>query len=146
MVQCCNNFSCYINIFWIYPRSEYGEGNNEITSGVITSSELVSTLPDKSWSKSEIIDYARKVARSKMINEELFITIMLRESGANPLAVGDFDKPRKNCRSRGLFQINSCYWSEITDECAFSPRCNINWAADRFREGRIELFTSWILN
>ena len=104
-----------------------------------------------------MIELARKVARQKKIDENLFITILCRESrttktveecitsknGANPLAVGALNKPHQGCRSRGLFQINSCYWPEIKDICAFDPSCNINWAADRFREGRVELFTSW---
>ena len=68
---------------------------------------------------------------------------MLRESGGNPLAIGDIDNPYKGCKSRGLFQINDCFWPEVSDGCAFDAKCNMNWAADRFREGRVELFNTW---
>ena len=129
--------SSRIIIFWNNPRPEYIKPHTDYVSV-----GLVEVLP-KELTRDEIIEYARKVAREKQISEELFITILLRESGANPKAIGDIDRPWRGCRSRGLFQVNSCYWPEVTDECAFSPSCNINWASDRFREGRVELFTSW---
>ena len=65
------------------------------------------------------------------------------ENGADSQAIGDIDIPRLNCRSRGLFQINSCYWPEVSDKCAFDPECNIQWAANKFKEGRLEIWTSW---
>ena len=75
----------------------------------------------------------------------MFIRIMLQESGGNPLAVGDVDRPVKGCRSRGLFQIHNCSWPDVSDECAFDVQCSINWAADRFKEGRIEIWTTWLV-
>ena len=136
---CC---SASFSIFWLHPGSERIESDVRITSTAQSSAKPGSTEIYK-YGNHEIIELARKVARQKRIDENLFIKIMLRESGANPYAVGDINNPRKGCRSRGLFQINSCYWPEIDDKCAFDPRCNINWAADRFREGRVELFTSF---
>src|SRR3990167_3915190 len=101
-------------------------------------SEGLIVLKEKEvMSREDIIVNARNVARRKGISEELFIRILLDESGASSTIIGKIkDKPRKGCRDRGVWQINSCWWPEITDEQAFDPLWSTKWAGERFKEGR----------
>ena len=64
--------------------------------------------------------------------------VALAESGCDPKAKST-NPPTKDCprgsTDRGAFQINSCYHSEVTDECAYDLECNAGsayqiWAED----------------
>ena len=60
--------------------------------------------------------------------------IALAESSGDPLAVGVNKKPRS--KDRGLFQINDRWHPEVTDRCAFDPRCNAEAALEISNGGR----------
>lgn len=62
------------------------------------------------------------------------------ESNFNPNAVGD------GGNSRGLVQIHRPSWPDISDEEAFDPDFAIRFMAERFSEGREELWTCYRLN
>lgn len=109
-------------------------------------------IPQEALTKHEVIKLAKKVARERGISEELFIKVMMRESNASTTIKGDMDIICRNINSpyygkpveaRGLFQITQCYFWTVPDSCAYDALCSINWAADRFKEGKIELFNSW---
>jgi hypothetical protein len=102
--------------------------------------------------KSEIIDRARQVAHEYQISEELFINILLKESGASSTVRGDMKiickqgvNKGKPVEARGLFQITKCHHPDITDEQAFDIEFSLAWAARQFQRGRVDLWTSWRL-
>jgi hypothetical protein len=55
------------------------------------------------------------------------VAVGLAESYCRKHAVG-YNPPTGGCphgsEDRGLWQINSCYHSEVKDRCAFDPHCN----------------------
>ncbi|MBV9381250.1 MAG: ricin-type beta-trefoil lectin domain protein [Streptosporangiaceae bacterium] len=51
--------------------------------------------------------------------------VAMAESGCNPSAV--YTNPN-GCRDRGLWQIDDCYWPQVSDGCAFNAQCNGNAA------------------
>jgi hypothetical protein len=59
------------------------------------------------------------------------VAIGLAESSCNPSAQGD-NGPTSGCGSgsvdRGLWQINNCYHSEVSDSCAYQVQCNADAA------------------
>lgn len=57
------------------------------------------------------------------------------ESGLDPLIRGD------SGLSRGLFQINSYYWPDVSDECAFNVECSTLWTMEKINEGKQGLWT-----
>lgn len=67
-------------------------------------------------------------------------TVIKCESNFNPNAVGD------SGYSRGLVQIHSRYWPEITDEMAFDPEFAITFLAEKLSEGKGRLWTCYRLS
>lgn len=72
--------------------------------------------------------------------------VALAESGGDPAAVGDIDKPTKGCRSYGLWQINSCPGRDKTgvraDTAALlTPQGNARAMAAISNKGAT--FTAW---
>ncbi|MCY1059118.1 hypothetical protein [Nannocystis sp. SCPEA4] len=55
------------------------------------------------------------------------VAIGMAESGCKPDATGT-NPASGSCphgsRDRGLWQINSCWHPEVSDECAYDPNCN----------------------
>ena len=77
-------------------------------------------------------------AREMGVSELIALEIADKESRFNPLAVGDkhliCKKTGKRIRSRGIWQINSCAWPEVTDEIAFSVEKSTAWAMPKIKE------------
>ena len=121
-------------ILWVWPLK-----TPNIEVGILNP---VSSPKHVLVTKNEIISYARDVAQEKGISEELFIKVLLRESGASSSVIGDWDIPYKGEYSRGCFQINTYYWPDITNEQAFDCEWSIHWAAEQFKKGRVDIFTS----
>ncbi len=82
--------------------------------------------------------------------------ISMGESTCNPTASSS-NPPTEGCpdgsRDRGIFQINSCYHSEVSDACAFQLQCNADAAYEIYREAsgfspwtvyRLRLFKSYL--
>jgi len=63
--------------------------------------------------------------------------VSMAESTCNPSATGT-NPPTEGCpdgsRDRGIFQINSCYHSEVSDACAYDLQCNVTEAYRIYRE------------
>lgn len=59
------------------------------------------------------------------------VAIALAESSCNPSAQG-FNGPTSGCPNgsvdRGLWQVNSCYHSEVSNACAYQAQCNADAA------------------
>jgi Lysozyme like domain/Ricin-type beta-trefoil lectin domain-like len=51
--------------------------------------------------------------------------VAMAESGCTPSAV---NTNPDGCRDRGLWQIDDCYWPQVSDSCAFNAQCNGNAA------------------
>ena len=79
---------------------------------------------------SEIIS---EVARQEGFkNKELLLAISNAESGLNPDIRGRVDN-----NDRGLFQINSYWNSNVSDECAFDPWCSTRWVINEINAGNL---------
>lgn len=63
-------------------------------------------------------------------NPELLLAIAKAESRFNPNIRGEQDS-----RDRGLYQINSYYNPNVTDECAFDPWCSTEWTISELEAG-----------
>ena len=74
------------------------------------------------------------------VSESVIHTVINCESGYRPRAVGDAGY------SRGLVQIHSKYWPEITDEMAFDPEFAISFLAKKLSENRGKLWTCYRTN
>jgi hypothetical protein len=65
------------------------------------------------------------------------VAIGMAESGCNRYARG-YNGPTRGCPygsvDRGMWQINSCYHAEVSDDCAYRAQCNAN-AAYRISAG-----------
>lgn len=71
--------------------------------------------------------------------------VSMAESSCNPSATGT-NPPTEGCPAgstdRGIFQINSCYHSEVSDACAYDLQCNADAAHDIYREAS-STFQPW---
>jgi hypothetical protein len=71
--------------------------------------------------------------------------VAMAESGCNPSATGT-NPPTEGCpdgsRDRGIFQINDCYHSEVSDACAYDLQCNANAAYQIYRDAS-STFQPW---
>ncbi len=81
----------------------------------------------------------REKARINNLNEEKIIYIARCESQLDHQAVGDGNltcaSTKKPMRSRGIWQINECGHSEISDAQAFDPAWSTAWAMEVFKKG-----------
>jgi hypothetical protein len=72
------------------------------------------------------------------------VAIGLAESGCNELARG-YNGATRGCPwgsvDRGMWQINSCYHAEVTDDCAYQADCNAT-ASYRISAGGTD-FRQW---
>jgi hypothetical protein len=101
----------------------------------IEPSELATVQTDTSVDKltleDQMISIIKQVALEQNYNHpELVIAIARAESRFNPKIRGEQDK-----RDRGLFQINSHFNKEVTDECAFDPACATKWTINELKAG-----------
>jgi hypothetical protein len=73
------------------------------------------------------------------------VAIGLAESGCSPKATLA-DGPTRGCghgsTDRGLWQINNCYHSEVSDRCAYDAQCNGNAAYAISNGGKN--FSPWV--
>ena len=69
----------------------------------------------------------------------------MAESTCNPSATGT-NPPTEGCpsgsRDRGIFQINDCYHSEVSDACAYDLQCNVDAAYVIYRDAS-STFQPW---
>lgn len=60
-------------------------------------------------------------------NWEIAYAVMMSEGKENTKAK-HFNSDKRKTHDRGLFQINSFWHSEVSDECAYDMKCNIRQA------------------
>lgn len=81
--------------------------------------------------EDQIIALIHKIsAEEGFDNPGLVIAIARAESRFNPKIRGESDK-----RDRGLYQINSHFNANVTDECAFDPECATRWTINELEAG-----------
>lgn len=86
--------------------------------------------------KAEII----KQAKIYDLSPDMMLWVADCESKFNPSVRGKIDP-----RDRGLWQINSYWHSEISDECAFDYICSTEWSAWYMAKGRGYEWVCWKL-
>jgi len=69
---------------------------------------------------------------------DYLLALAMCESSMRPDVRGEVDS-----RDRGLFQINSRWNPDVTDECAFDVRCATNWTIGELEAGRA---WKWVCN
>lgn len=81
--------------------------------------------------ETQMIQIIKEVALQENYNHpELVIAIARAESRFNPNIRGEQDK-----RDRGLFQINSHFNKDVSDQCAFDPVCATQWTIKELKAG-----------
>jgi hypothetical protein len=80
-----------------------------------------------------ISQYAREFG----VSADVMHRVIKCESTYNTFALGDAGY------SRGLVQIHSRYWPEITDDMAYDPEFAISFLAEKLSEGKGRLWTCW---
>jgi len=93
------------------------------------------------------VDLCATVGHTAGFRNEALVTataVGMAESSCNPSATNT-NGPTSGCPNgstdRGLWQINDCYHSEVSDSCAFNAQCNAN-AAYRISSGGTN-WTQW---
>ena len=88
---------------------------------------------DKKASQTQNVEQIiRVVAEQEGIDPDLMVRIAWAESGLNPKARGKITP-----EDRGIFQINSYFNPDVSDECSFDPWCASRWTAKEINEGRL---------
>lgn len=84
-------------------------------------------------------DMIREKARENGLDENEIVFVARCESELNYSAIGDGHlmcaSTGNPMRSRGLWQINECGHSEISDKQAFDPIWSTDWAMEVFKKG-----------
>jgi hypothetical protein len=90
--------------------------------------------PTPAQSQYTLRDLRRLTRELGFKKPKIAAAIAMAESSGDPRAVGVNRKPRS--RDRGLFQINDRWHPEVSDSCAFDPRCNAEAAYEISNGGR----------
>ncbi len=72
------------------------------------------------------------------LNVDMMLWVSYCESQFNPSVRGRVDS-----RDRGLWQINSYYHPEVSDECAFDYKCSTEWSAWWISQGHGNQWVCW---
>lgn len=101
----------------------------------------------KSWSvllvtptPKSITDIIIEVCLTNGVEPELGIAVATCESGLNPRAT--LYNPPSQSTDRGLYQINSVYHSEVTDQSAFDPAIATKYFCDAVKAGKLIAYWS----
>jgi hypothetical protein len=78
--------------------------------------------------KETLPEMAERIAQEYSIDSKTLFNLIESESQWNPEA--------KNGDDRGLVQINSKYWPEISDEEAYDPEFALNFAAKEIKKNQ----------
>jgi hypothetical protein len=89
---------------------------------------------EEAKTENEIIDLIKKTAKKYNIDEELAVRVAKCESGLNPKAI-NINAP--DSIDRGLYQINSKWHPEVTEEQAFNIQFSINFFCEAVKNGYI---------
>lgn len=126
-----------------------GNNTNKIIIKKITEESTIETTEAKTINKEiekeekkteeaktekEIIDLIKKTAKEYGVDEELAVRVAKCESGLNPKAI-NINAP--DSIDRGLYQINSKWHPEVTEEQAFNIQFSINFFCEAVKNGYI---------
>ena len=89
---------------------------------------------EKIETEEEIINLIKKTAKKYGIDEELAVRVAKCESGLNPKAI---NTNAPDSIDRGLYQINSKWHPEITEEQAFDIQFSTNFFCEAVKNGYI---------
>ena len=85
-----------------------------------------------------------QIALQHSVDASLMRTIVRKESSYNPKAVGDTNyfckRTQKTAPSRGLAQINECWWPDITREQMEDPYFAISFLAKHLKDGKCKQY------
>lgn len=107
-------------------------GKKEIVDRIITNK-----LPDTKFETPEQI--IRRVTRDEGIDFDLAIRVAKCESGLNPGAIG---RNSDGSLDRGLFQWNTRWHPEITDEVAFDAEKSTRAFCQAVKDGNIKWWSA----
>ncbi len=87
--------------------------------------------PEQGCSKGTVKEMVSCYAKKNGVDEKLAHYVVENESHYNSDAVGDLHtkcgSTGKPVRARGLVQITTCYYPQVTDEQAFDPNFNLDF-------------------
>ena len=119
-----------------------------LTAMIMSAMAVTARSPAQAAGGASAADLCAKTAATAGFIDRALITavaIGLAESGCNPKATGA-DRPTRGCShgstDRGLWQINNCYHSEVSDRCAYDSQCNADAAYAISHGGRS--FSQWV--
>lgn len=109
------------------------------------------TIPASFSSPREIKSYVYSQAVEKGVSIIQADWVVQHESQWNSNAIGDdtiCHAPKsinygKETKSRGLWQISSCWHPEVSDKCAMDVICSTAWSLDWIKKGHINEWSSW---
>ena len=78
------------------------------------------------------------VCEEEGIDPEIALSVAVCESYLNPFFVG---VNKNKTVDRGIFGINNHFYSQVSDECAFSVDCSTRIFAEEMKAGRLK---NWI--
>jgi hypothetical protein len=102
------------------------------------------TLAHLTNEQFRITEYLYTTAIEESIPPEKLLLLAECESRFETDRVGDKNKiceaTGNPMRSRGLFQINDCYWPEVSDKQAEDYKWATNWAVDKIKKGKVNIW------
>lgn len=95
----------------------------------------------------EVRNYVLAEAKKAGVHVEKFLYIAEKESQFNPKATGDMHitcpSTGKPVRSRGLFQISTCYHPEVSDAQAYDVQFATGWAINVIANSKKDCITQF---
>jgi len=91
----------------------------------------------------EQIDVAKTIYELNLDNSDVLIKLAFCESSLNPDATNVNRGLNHLSVDRGLFQINSYYHSDVSNECVFDTECSARWTDKMITSGNGNLWTCW---
>jgi len=107
----------------------------------------ITQVPFK-WDKVTIPLYIENQATQNGIEPQMALHVAKNESRYRQYVVGDGHLTCKKTglpiRSRGIWQINNCAWSEITDEQAFDVVWSTQWAMAEMKKNGCKIWSTCV--
>jgi len=85
--------------------------------------------------ENNIENLIRSIAKAELVDPDLAIRVARCESNLNPNAI---NINKDGSKDRGLYQINSKWHPEVSDEEAFDPVFSIKFFCKAYKEGHLD--------
>ena len=99
---------------------------------VINNNPLPGLNPSRGTPSPEILDFIQKASQTYGIDPSLLAAQLFTESGFNPKAV---NQNNPTSIDRGIAQINTKAYPEVTDNQAYDPQFGVNFMAQHLSKG-----------